>query len=183
MADPPAAPWVIAWYTALIARELGQLDAAIANLEALAETAFASARARGFDFARDYRMLTELGRAHYERARQARGPAREAERMADLERASARLDQALTIDPENAAAHHALSLVHADLGRAEQAAEHRRLHEQYRRDDQAIERAVTLHRSRNPAANQAAETIAIHDLQRPDALARERRAIPREVEG
>lgn len=177
-ADPPAAPWVIAWYTALIEREFGQLDAAIANLEALAETRFESARARGFAFDRDYRMLIELGRTLYDRARQARGEARRAERAAYLERAVARLVQALRIDPENAAAHHALSLIYADLDQPELAAEHRRLHEIYRPDDQAIERAVTLHRSRNPAADHAAEPIAIYDLQRAESLARGKGRLP-----
>jgi tetratricopeptide (TPR) repeat protein len=169
--NPPAAPWTIAWYSALIEREFGYLDASIANLEALAETAFESAHARGFDFSRDYRMLTELGRTLYERARQARGESQRVERNALLERAADRLEQALAIDPENAAAHHSLSLVYSDLGRLEAAAEHRRLHETYRPDDQAIQRAVTLQRSRNPAADHAAEPIAIYDLQRPDGLA------------
>jgi hypothetical protein len=57
------------------------------------------------------------------------------------------------------------------------AADHRRLHEVYRPDDQAIERAVTLHRSRNPAANRAAEPIAIYDLQRPEALSPDEEAL------
>ncbi len=169
--DPPAAPWTIAWYSALIEREFGYLDASIANLEALAETGFESARARGFDFSLDYRMLTELGRTLYERARQARGESQRVERNALLERAADRLEQALAIDPENASAHHSLSLVYSDLGRLDAAAEHRRLHETYRPDDQAIQRAVTLQRSRNPAADHAAEPIAIYDLQRSDGLA------------
>lgn len=168
-ADPPAPPWTIAWYSALIEREFGYLDAAIANLEALAETRFASAHARGFDFSGDYRMLTELGRTLYERARQTRHASKRAERTVLLERAAGRLEQALALDPENAAAHHSLSLVYADLDRPEMAAHHRRLHEVYRPDDQAIQRAVTLHRSRNPTADHAAEPIAIYDLQRTDA--------------
>ena len=176
-AEPPAAPWTIAWYGALIEREFGNLDAAIANLEALVETRFEAARDRGFDFGRDYRMLTELGRTLYERARQARGEARRAEREALLERGADRLEQALLLDPENAAAHHTLSLVYAELGRPAVAADHRRLHEVYRPDDQAIERAVTLHRSRNPAANRAAEPIAIYDLQRPEALSPDEEAL------
>jgi tetratricopeptide (TPR) repeat protein len=170
-ADPPAAPWTIAWYGALIEREFGHLDASIANLEALAETRFESARARRFDFGRDYRMVTELGRTLYERARQMRGESRRSERNTLLERAADRLEQALAEDPENAAAHHGLSLVYAELDRPDSAAEHRRLHESYRPDDQAIQRAVTLHRSRNPVADHAAEPIAIYDLQRPEALA------------
>ncbi|UHD15909.1 aspartate phosphatase [Thiocapsa bogorovii] len=168
---PPAAPWTMAWYGALIERDLGHLDAAIANLEALAETRFGSARARGFDFSRDYRMLNELGRTLYERARQARGPSQRAERSVLLERAAERFEQALAEDPESAASHHGLSLVYAELDRPDSAAEHRRLHETYRPDDQAIQRAVTLHRSRNPTADHAAEPIAIYDLQRPESLA------------
>ncbi len=76
-ADPPAPPWTLAWYSALVDRELGNLDAAIDNLEALAETRFQTARERGFDFSRDYRMLNELGRTLYERARQERGDSAE----------------------------------------------------------------------------------------------------------
>jgi tetratricopeptide (TPR) repeat protein len=169
-ADPPAPPWVIAWYSALVDRDLGNLDAAIESLEALAETRFTSARQRGFDFGRDYRMLNELGRTLYERARRERGEQRREARLAFLSRARQRLEQALTIDPENDAVHHNLSLVLSELGDEKGAAEHRELHEKYRTDDNAVERAVTLHRSRNPAANHAAEAVAIYDLQRPEAL-------------
>jgi len=168
-ADRDAPPWVVAWYTGLIARDLGDLDAAIEALEALAETRFNEARARGFEFGLDYRMLTELGRTLYERARQERGEARHESRIALLTRAQARLEQALAIDPENAAAHHNLSLVLGELGDPVAAEHHRGLHEHYRTDDNAIERAVTIHRSRNPAADHAAEPVAIYALRSPRA--------------
>ncbi|MBK1722282.1 tetratricopeptide repeat protein [Thiocystis violacea] len=164
--EPAAPPWTLAWLTALIERDLGQLDAAIASLQALAETRFNDARQRGFDFSRDYRMLTELGRTLYERARQERGQARLEARMALLARARDWLERALIEDPENAATHHNLSLVLAELGERARADEHRRLHEVYRIDDNAVERAVSLHRSRVPAADHAAEAVAIYDLQR-----------------
>lgn len=169
--DPPALPWVLAWLTALIDRDLGQLDSAISTLEALAETRFNAARHRGFDFARDYRMLTELGRTLYERARQERGPQRRQTRMAFLKRARHWLERALREDPENAATHHNLSLVLAELGESALADEHRRLHDDYRIDDNAVERAVSLHRSRVPAADHAAEPVAIYDLQRGQGAA------------
>ena len=162
-----APPWVIAWYTALIARDLGDLDRAIAALEALAKTQFNDARARGFDFAADDRMLVELGRTLYERARQERGATGRDARLALLERARMRLEQAIALDPENAAAHHNLSLAMTELGETEAAADHRRLHERYRPDDNAIERVVSLHRSRNPAADHAAEPVAIYLLRPP----------------
>jgi hypothetical protein len=75
------------------------------------------------------------------------------------------LEQALAIDPENASAHYNLSLVLSDLGDADGAALHRDLHERYRTDDNAIERAVSIHRARNPAADHAAEAVAIYALQ------------------
>ena len=161
-----APPWVLAWYTGLIARDLGDLDAAIEALEALAETRFNAARDRGFDFSQDERMLIELARTLYERARQERGEARRQARQALLTRARDRLAQALAIDPESDAAHHNMALVLGELGEPEAAARHRALHERYRPDDNIVERAVTLHRSRNPAADRAAEAVAIYDLQR-----------------
>ena len=174
-ADPPAFPWTLAWYSALVERERGNLDRAIELLESLAETRIGEARERGFDFGRDYRMLSELGRTLYERARQERGGPKRDARNALLERARERLEQALALDPEHAASHYNLSLVFTELGQTDQADRHRTLHERYRSDDNAVEHSVTLHRSRNPAADHAAEPVAVYDLQRPAALAAGRR--------
>jgi tetratricopeptide (TPR) repeat protein len=185
-AASPAPPWTIAWYSALVDRELGNLDAATNALEALAETRFREARERGFDFGRDYRMLNELGRTLYERARQERGESRREARSALLERARARLEQALALEPEYAASHHNLSLVFTELGKVDEAHRHRALHERYRTDDNAVERAVSLHRSRNPAADHAAAPVAIYDLQRTAAStadARETNPADRELAG
>jgi tetratricopeptide (TPR) repeat protein len=118
-------------------------------------------------------MLNELGRTLYERARQERGETRRQARTALLERARTRLEQALALEPEYAASHYNLSLVFTELGLADQAEHHRRLHEKYRIDDNAMETAVSLHRSRNPAADHAAEPVAIYDLQRAEALTAE----------
>jgi hypothetical protein len=49
------------------------------------------------------------------------------------------------------------------------AAEHRRLHERYRRDDNARDRAIAAARRRDPAADHAAQAIVIYPLQRPGA--------------
>jgi len=168
--DPPAPAWVLAWYSALVKRELGDLDGAIADLTALAETRFPEARDRGFDFSKDYRMLTELGRTLYERARRERGEARLAARTNLLSQARQRLDQALAVDPEYAPAHYHLSLILADLGEPGGAERHRGLHDLYRPDDNIAERAITRHRAENPAANHAAEAVAIYDLQREQAF-------------
>jgi len=168
--DPPAPAWILAWYSALVKRELGDLDGAIVDLDNLAETRFAEARARDFDFSADYRMLTTLGRTLYERSRQERGEAHRQARTDLLTQAKQRLDQALTLDPEHAAAHYNLGLILADLGDPEGAERHRALHDLYRTDDNIAERAITRHRAANPAANHAAEPVAIYDLQRPGAF-------------
>ncbi len=167
--DPPAPPWTLTWYSALVHREMGQLDTAIRMLEGLADTRFAAARERGFDFSRDYRMLNELGRILFERARSERGEADRDARMALLERARQRFEQVLAIDPENVTAHYNLALVNTELENPQVAEHHHALHEQYRPDDQAVERAVTLHRRQNPPANHAAEAVAVYDLQRADS--------------
>jgi tetratricopeptide (TPR) repeat protein len=164
--NPAAPPWSIAWYSALIDRENGHLDAAIDTLESLVETRFQDARARGFDFSQDIRILNELGRAEFERSRQLRGKARAAQRQAALARARDWFLQVLVIEPEDLTAHHNLALVYSALGEKRLAAVQRELHEKYRPDDQAIEQAVTRHRSSHPAADHAAAAIVIHDLDR-----------------
>jgi hypothetical protein len=54
-------------------------------------------------------------------------------------------------------------------GDAAAAAHARASYERFRPDDNARDRAVTAARSRDPAANHAAEPSAIFDLQRPGA--------------
>jgi tetratricopeptide (TPR) repeat protein len=169
--EPPAPAWVLAWYSGLVKRELGDLDGAVVDLTALAETQFPEARARGFDFSKDYRMLSELGRMLYERARLERGESHRNNRVALLAQARERLEQALAVDPEYAPAHYHLSLILADLGDDSGAEHYRTLNALYRPDDNIAERAITRHRAENPAANHAAETVAIYDLQRPEAFA------------
>ena len=170
--DPPPPPWTLTWFSALVERQQGNLDQAIEDLTALADTRFQSARERGFDFSRDYNMLNELGRTLFERARKERGAARKGARTALLDKARARFDQVLSLDPENATAHFNLALVYAELDQPQQAALHRELHERYRSDDQAVERAVSRHRRSNPAANHAAEAVAIYDLRQAEPPAR-----------
>lgn len=169
--DPPAPPWSVAWFTALVNRQNGYLDEAIEDLEAIADTEFAEARQRGFDFSRDYRVLNTLGETLYERARLERGEARRDRRVAFLQEARDRFEQALAIDVENAAAHYNLALIYEELGDSAQASRHRALHLTYKKDENARERVVAQHRIRNPAANHAAESIVVYDLRPPEPKA------------
>ncbi|MDH3901259.1 MAG: tetratricopeptide repeat protein, partial [Gammaproteobacteria bacterium] len=167
--DPPAAPWTIAWYSALIDRENGHLEEAGKTLEVIIGNQFREARRRGFDFSRDIRVVNELGRVRFEQARQMRGVHLQGERRRLLEESRDRFNRTLEIEPENLAAHYNLAQVYTELGATEQAAGHRALFDKYRPDDHAVEQAVAKHRSENPAADHAAAAIAIYDLNRKGA--------------
>ena len=180
---PAFRPWTRAWLTALVDRENGHLDQAASTLRALLETRFADARERGFDFGQDYRARNMLGRTLYERARMARGSANEARRRALLAEARDEFEQVLVQDPENLTAHFNLALITADLGDLERAATHRARVAEFRPDDHAIERSVAWHRRHNPAADHAAEAVAIYDLRPPQALERVAPAADERVDG
>jgi tetratricopeptide (TPR) repeat protein len=164
--EPPAYPWLLAWFTGLVNKQNGQLDEAINNFRHVLNTDFELARQREFDFGQDYRVINELAQTLFERARSERGSERFEARNALLLESQQWFEKTLQFDPENTAAHYNLSLIHTLLGDEKQASEHRRLHDYYRIDDNARDRAVTLHRSRNPAADHAAEAVVIYDLQR-----------------
>ncbi|HMN95776.1 MAG TPA: multiheme c-type cytochrome [Phycisphaerales bacterium] len=168
--DPPASPWSTTYFTAIVNRENGFLDAAIADYKTVVASQFPGAAERGFDFSTDYRLLTELGQTIFERARQERGEERRTAREDLLRESAAWLRRALSLDTEYQPAHYALSQVFDLLGDREQAEHHRLLHEKYRVDDNARDVAVAAARRRDPAANHAAEAVVIYDLQRSGAF-------------
>lgn len=167
--DPATYPWSIAYLTASLNRQNGFLDEAIEAYRSLVETRFADARARGFDFGRDYRLLNELAGALFERSKLERGQSGQAQRTGSLAQARDVYLQALQLDPENVESHWGLAQVFARLGDQEQAAHHRMLHARYKVDDNARDRAVAAARRANPAADHAAAAVVIYDLHRADA--------------
>lgn len=167
--DPVPYPWSIAYLTAGLNRQNGFLDEAIEGYRSLAETRFADARARGFDFGRDYRLLNELAGALFERSKLERGESRDAQRMASLAQARDAYLQVLQLDPENVEAHWGLAQVSVRLGDQERAEHHRMLHGRYKTDDNARDRAVATARRANPAADHAAAAVVIYDLHRVGA--------------
>lgn len=162
----PAYPWSITWFTGLVNKQNGRLDDAVRNFKNVIATNFAEARAREFDFSKDYTALAELGQTLYERAQRERGPQARERRDALLEEAAGWFDRVLVLDTENVAAHYNLYLIHALLGNETRAQEHRELYQRYKPDENARDRTVALHRMRNPAADHAAEEVVIYDLQR-----------------
>ena len=165
--DPPAPAWQIAWFTGLVNKANGYLDPAIDAFRSVLEDRNPELDKRGFDFSKDYEVINELGQTLIERANLARDS--EETRKQWLGLAKERFEKTLAIDSENVTAHYNLMLIHSQLGDEAKAAEHRKMHERYRPDDNARDRAVAIARRANPAADHAAQATVIYDLQRPGA--------------
>jgi tetratricopeptide (TPR) repeat protein len=167
--EPPALPWSLAWFGGLVEKQQGNLDAAITSFRSLVETPWANARERGFDFSRDVRVRNELAETLLERSRLERGEAAKARRGEFVQAARAELEASLAIDSEQATARYLMAQVLREEGNEEAALAELALHETYKVDDNARDRAVALARQRYPAANAAAEPVVIFDLNRDGA--------------
>ena len=182
--DPPAPPWTVSWFTGIVNKQNGFLDRAIADFEGIVKLDNEETRRRGFDFSQDYRLRNELGQTLFERAKRERGDDRAEARQSFLKRAEAEFLRAFELDPENTAALYNLDLVSRQLGKDEDAETYRQLYLKYKPDDNARDRAVTIARANDPAADHAAEAIVIYDLHREGAFeldVQERRASPFEL--
>ena len=168
-ANPPAPRWTLAWFDGLVNKQNGYLDKAITEFRSILEDRYPELDQRGFDFSLDFEVINELGQTLFERAKMERGDANKAARDAFLQQAAAQFEKTLQIDPENLAAHWNLKLIYEQLGQAGRVTKHAASHERYRPDDYARDRAVNIARSRNPAADAAAQATVIYKLQRPGA--------------
>ncbi|MFM8880262.1 MAG: multiheme c-type cytochrome, partial [Verrucomicrobiota bacterium] len=166
--NPPGNRWTIAWLNGLVNKQNGFLDESIRQLTSILEDRYPELEKRGFDFSRDYEVINELGQALFERAKMERADPQRKQEF--LKASAARFERTLAIDPENLTAHYNLGLIHAALGDAAASERHRKLHERYRPDDNARDRAVATARRNNPAADHAAQAIVIYDLQHPKSL-------------
>ena len=117
---------------------------------------------RGFDFSLDYEVINELGQAYYERAKMERGHPEQQKQFAQPRRRSL---------PENACArfgkldrplHARLDL--RPIGDQAKAAYHRQEHEKYLPDYNAQDRAISIARRADPAADHAAQATVIYPL-------------------
>ncbi len=162
--EPPGNRWTIAWLNGLVNKQNGYLDKAISEFTSILEDRYPELEKRQLNFSRDYEVINELGQTLFERAKMERNNA--ARQREFLEAALKRFEDTLKVDSENVTAHYNLGLIHGQLGNAEKSAEHRRLHERYRPDDNARDRAVSIARRRDPAADHAAQAIVIYPLQR-----------------
>jgi len=164
---PPAPRWTVAWLNGLVDKQNGFLDKAISEFRSILEDRYPELDQRGFDFSKDYEVINELGQTLFERAKLER--ADKARQQEFLAQAAEQFQKTLELDSENLSAHYNLALIYHQLGDDKRAAEHRRLHELYRPDDNARDRAVAIERRRNPAADHAAQATIIYSLQRSGA--------------
>lgn len=167
--DPPAPWWTVSWLSGLVNREQGRLEDAEKNFRAVLSPPTSDLIARGFDFRKDYEVINLLGNTLFDRAKQVRDPARQAERDALLREAVTQFQQTLALDSENVGAHYGLSLIYPLLGEDKLAEEHRQLHLRYKPDDNARDKAFAAARRQYPAANHASEPVVIYPLHRSDA--------------
>jgi len=160
--DPPAPRWTLAWLNGLVDKANGHLDKAIEEYRSILEDRSPEMDKRKFDFSKDYEVINELGQTYFERAKRERFNPQKYREFLKL--AIDQFQRTLELDSENLAAHYNLALIHEALGEREHAQEHRRLHERYRPDDNARDRAIAIQRRRNPAADHAAQAIVIYSL-------------------
>src|SRR2546425_5735456 len=80
------------------------------------------------------------------------------------------LSKTLALDSENLADHFNLAQLDPQPGDESKPTSHRREHEKYLPDYNATDRAITIARRANPAANHAAQATVIYPLQRPGAV-------------
>jgi len=160
--DPPAQPWTLDWFGAVVNRENGHYEAAYEALIRLVESRYPDARSRGFDFSRDVRLLNELGTIVFAQARKEN----EGMRQEGLIESRDWFEKSLAVDSENVNSHWNLAQIHALLGEMEKSTQHRNLHRKYKKDDSARDEAISRIRSSDEAADHAAAAIVIYDLQR-----------------
>jgi tetratricopeptide (TPR) repeat protein len=164
----PAAPsWEVAWFTGLINKQNGLLDEAIKNFRSILEDRYPELDQRGFDFSKDYEVLNELGQTYFERSKTERNNPQRQKQFLSL--AAEAFEKTVTLDPENLTAHYTLALIYTQMGDEAKAAYHRREHEKYLPDYNAQDRAVTIARRADPAADHAAQATVIYPLQRSGA--------------
>ncbi len=171
--DPPAVPWSIAWFSALVDRERGEFDAALNNLRRLAATDFEEARKRNFDFSQDDVLLRMLADTLL---LSASAESDASIRQARLDEARRWCAEALDLDIQSYQTWYVLAQVEQAAGDGDAAERALREHAKYKPDDNARDRAVTIARQRYPAANHAAEPVVLYDLQREGAFGLDRGA-------
>ena len=164
--DPLFPRWTWNWLSGLVNRQQGHLAAAEENLRGVLEDRTEAMLERRFDFGLDYEVRNLYGETLFALAQQLQRQNHLEEAESYRRRAVEQFQRTLALDSENVSAHYNLHLLYEQLGDRAQADEHRRLHQRYKPDDNARDRAVRLAREKYPAANHASTAVVIYELNR-----------------
>ena len=161
---PPAPSWTREWLMGVANRRQGRLVDAEQNFRNVLERRTEQMRKRGFDFSTDFEVINLLGLTLSDQATTAYAIG-ERERAVRLLRSAADVfERTLTIDSEDAMAHHNLQRLFSLLGDSERAAYHGKLFRRYRADDHAWGMVAARARKRYAAANRAANPVVVYPL-------------------
>lgn len=161
--------WTWAWLAGSVARQQGFPEVAEKNLRSVLEDRTPEMEKRKFDFSLDYEVINLHGQVLFELGQKSTRVGARDEANRYYREALQQFQKTLQIDSENITAHYNLQLLYAALGEKERAAEHGKLHQIYKLDDNAQGEATRLARERYPAANFAAEAVVRYPLRRPGA--------------
>jgi tetratricopeptide (TPR) repeat protein len=161
--------WTINWLKGSVNSQQGHLEEAIQNYRNVLTDRTPLMLARGYDFSKDYRIINDLAKTLFEQSKRLRGQSQQAEQRQMREEARDYYLKTLELDSEDFSAHFGLSLIYEALGEKELADKHRALHERYKADDNAGDRAIAIARQKYPHANAAAEAVVIYPLRRGGA--------------
>ena len=158
--------WTVAWLNGLVNKQNGYLDKAITEFRSILEDRYPELDRAASISARITRSSTNWARPSSNGQAGARRQAGGAflEQAASPVREDPRSSTPRTSPPTTTSRSSTPSSATPTL-----AEHHRRLHERYRPDDNARDRAVAIARRQNPAADHAAQAIVIYPLQRPGA--------------
>jgi tetratricopeptide (TPR) repeat protein len=152
--------WQLAYFAGVINLQNGFLDKAMNNFEQVYRTEFENARKANFDFSKDYKFVTMYAQTAYQRSKQLSGTEQQQAQQKSLEL----FQDVLSQDSEWADAHFGLQQLYASMGDTENSQKHKKLHQKYKEDNNVKDSVIALARSKNKAADHAAEAIAIYEL-------------------
>lgn len=164
--EPPPPAWTLAWLSGEVSRQQGLLEQAARSFRSVLEDDTAERRQRQFDFGLDFRVRNSLALTLIDLGQKAEARKQSAAAKQYFEEAKSHFLRSLEVDSENVAAHANLAALYQREGDLEKASYHSNLQLKYKADDNAADQAIPVARRQYPAADHAAESLVIYELNR-----------------
>jgi tetratricopeptide (TPR) repeat protein len=158
--------WQLAYFAGVIDLQNGFIEKALDNFTRVYHSEFQNAQEANFDFSKDYKFVTLYAQTAFQRSKMLQGN----EQLKYQQKSLKLYNEVLGMDPEWVDAHFGLTQVYAALGDVESSKKHKSLHEKYKQDDNSRDTVIAIARSKNKAADHAAENIAIYQLDKLEKL-------------